>query len=103
MHLISEVREAGAAIRALPPREREVFALLLWGNLSQAETASALGIDVEIVRARAYRSQSRLEGVPELPDISLLLPAGPVLAARRPVLEAGCGLPVRSMLVRAFT
>ena len=103
VHLIAEIRETGAPIRALPARERDVFALLLWGNLSQAETAAALGIGVEIVRARAHRSQSRLEGMPEMVDISLLLPGEPVLAARRQVLEAGCAPAVRGLLLRAFT
>jgi RNA polymerase sigma-70 factor (ECF subfamily) len=103
VHLIAEVREAGAPIRAFPPREREVLALLLWGGLSEDETAAALGVGVETVRSRAERSRSRLEGRIELPDISLLLPRDSVLAARRPALEAGCGLAVRGLLVRAFS
>lgn len=37
---MSRVREAGAAIRALPTGEREVLALLAWGELSYAETAA---------------------------------------------------------------
>lgn len=54
------VREAGAAIRALPTREREVLALLAWGELSYAETAAALGIPIGTVRSRVARARSRL-------------------------------------------
>lgn len=54
------VQEAGAAIRALPPREREVLALLAWGELSYAETAAALGIPIGTVRSRVARARSRL-------------------------------------------
>jgi RNA polymerase sigma factor (sigma-70 family) len=57
---VSNVREAGAAIRALPPREREVLALLAWGELSYAETAAALGIPIGTVRSRVSRARSRL-------------------------------------------
>lgn len=55
-----QVQEAGAAIRALPPREREVLALLAWGELSYAETAAALGIPIGTVRSRLARARSRL-------------------------------------------
>jgi RNA polymerase sigma-70 factor (ECF subfamily) len=57
---VLQVREAGAAIRALPPREREVLALLAWGELSYAETAAALGVPVGTVRSRVSRARSRL-------------------------------------------
>lgn len=57
---MSEIRDAGAAIRALPQREREVLALLAWGELSYAETAAALGIPVGTVRSRVSRARSRL-------------------------------------------
>lgn len=54
------VQEAGAAIRALPPREREVLALLAWGELSYAEIAAALCIPIGTVRSRVARARSRL-------------------------------------------
>lgn len=57
---MTEVREAGAAIRALPALEREVLALLAWGELSYAETAAALGIPIGTVRSRVARARSRL-------------------------------------------
>jgi len=57
---MAEVREAGAAIRALPSKEREVLALLVWGELSYAETAIALDIPIGTVRSRVSRARSRL-------------------------------------------
>lgn len=59
---MSQIREAGAAIRALPSRERDVLALLAWGGLSYAETAAALGIPIGTVRSRVARARSRLGG-----------------------------------------
>jgi RNA polymerase sigma-70 factor (ECF subfamily) len=55
-----ELREAGAAIRALPRREREVLALVAWGELSYEETAAALGIPVGTVRSRLARARARV-------------------------------------------
>jgi len=103
VHLISEVWEAGVGIRALPQREREVLALLVWGGLSEAEAAFALGISVETVRSRSTRSRSRLDVVVKVPDTSLLLPDEPTLAARQAALEDCCDLPVRGLLARAFS
>jgi len=57
---VLQVREAGAAIRALPLPEREVLALLAWGELSYEETAAALRIPVGTVRSRLFRARSRL-------------------------------------------
>jgi RNA polymerase sigma factor (sigma-70 family) len=57
---IVRVREAGAAIRALPLREREVLGLLVWGELTYSETAAALDIPVGSVRSRVARARSRL-------------------------------------------
>jgi RNA polymerase sigma-70 factor, ECF subfamily len=95
---MSELREKGEAIRALPPRDREVLALLAWGGLSEEETAAALGIPVETVRSRASRRRSCLEVLAETSGLSLLLPEDSTLASRRPVLEAGCGAGGRGRL-----
>lgn len=66
-----QVQEAGAAIRALPSRERDVLALLAWGELTYAETAAALGIPVGTVRSRVSRARSRLgKAFAELPQMS---------------------------------
>jgi RNA polymerase sigma-70 factor (ECF subfamily) len=55
------VREAGAAIRALPRREREVLALIAWGELTYEETAAALKIPVGTVRSRLASARKRLK------------------------------------------
>ncbi len=95
---MSEVREEGESIRSLPPRDREVLALLAWGGLSQEETAAALGIPIEVVRSRAARRRSCLDEATQNSDLPLLLPDDPTLAARQPVLEAGCGAGGRGRL-----
>lgn len=98
---MAEVREAGAAIRALPQREREALALLAWGGLSYAEAAAALGIRIGEVRSRLAGARSLAGGTgPE--NISLLLPDAPTLAARRRALEACCGLSRERPLGRAI-
>ena len=66
-----------------------VLGLLAWGGLSHAETASALGIPIETVRAHAARRSSCL-GSSVAAAVPLLLPDAATLAARRPVLEASC-------------
>ncbi len=57
---IRQLREAGAEIRALPRRERDVLALIAWGELSYEETARALEIPIGTVRSRLARARSRL-------------------------------------------
>lgn len=54
------LRDGGAAIRALPRREREVLALLAWGELSYVEIAAALDVPIGTVRSRLARARSRL-------------------------------------------
>jgi RNA polymerase sigma-70 factor (ECF subfamily) len=54
------VRDASEAIRALPPREREVLALIADGDLSYEEAASALGVPIGTVRSRLARARRRL-------------------------------------------
>jgi RNA polymerase sigma factor (sigma-70 family) len=55
-----ELRDAGAAVRGLPRREREVLALVAWGDLSYEETAVALGVPIGTVRSRLSRARARL-------------------------------------------
>jgi RNA polymerase sigma factor (sigma-70 family) len=57
---IRQVKEAGAAIRALPRRERDVLALIAWGELSYEETAAALELPIGTVRSRLARARARL-------------------------------------------
>ena len=60
LEALRHVREAGDAIRALPRREREVLALVAWGELTYEETAAALGVPVGTVRSRLSRARGRL-------------------------------------------
>jgi RNA polymerase sigma factor (sigma-70 family) len=63
-----QLRDAGAAVRSLPRRERDVLALVAWGELSYEETAAALGVPIGTVRSRLARARSRLsEAFPDLP------------------------------------
>jgi RNA polymerase sigma-70 factor (ECF subfamily) len=57
---IRQLRDAGSAVRALPRREREVLALVAWGELSYEETAAALGVPIGTVRSRLSRARKRL-------------------------------------------
>jgi len=57
---IRQLKAAGAEIRALPRRERDVLALIAWGELSYEETAAALEIPIGTVRSRLARARARL-------------------------------------------
>jgi RNA polymerase sigma-70 factor (ECF subfamily) len=57
---ITQLKAAGARIRALPRREREVLALIAWGELSYEETAAALEIPIGTVRSRLARARARV-------------------------------------------
>jgi RNA polymerase sigma factor (sigma-70 family) len=64
---IHRLRSAGSAVRALPRREREVLALVAWGELTYEETAAALGIPIGTVRSRLARARKRLgDAFPDL-------------------------------------
>jgi RNA polymerase sigma factor (sigma-70 family) len=49
-----------AAVRQLPPRQREVLALRYWANLSEAEIAQALSISRGAVKSNASRGMDKL-------------------------------------------
>ncbi|MFJ5643949.1 RNA polymerase sigma factor [Streptomyces sp. NPDC093223] len=51
---------ARAALGRLRPREREVFALCVWSELSYADAAAALDVPVSTVRSRLSRARGRL-------------------------------------------
>ena len=52
-----------AAVRQLPPRQREVLALRYWANLSEAEIAQALSISRGAVKSHASRGMDKLESI----------------------------------------
>ncbi|MEU6825395.1 RNA polymerase sigma factor [Streptomyces atriruber] len=56
---------ATAALRQLRPREREVFALCVWSELSYADAAMALRVPVSTVRSRLARARQRLRRLAE--------------------------------------
>ncbi|WJV44125.1 RNA polymerase sigma factor [Streptomyces flavofungini] len=56
---------AAAALRQLRPREREVFALCVWSELSYADAATALRVPVSTVRSRLARARQRLRQLAE--------------------------------------
>jgi RNA polymerase sigma-70 factor (sigma-E family) len=49
-----------SALRMLPPRQREILVLRLYGDLSEAQTASALGISNSTVKSHTARAMSAL-------------------------------------------
>ena len=58
--LRDEHRAALAAVRALPPRQREVIILRYWSGLSEREIAAALGISAGAVKSTASRAITAL-------------------------------------------
>lgn len=56
---------ARVALEGLRPREREVFALCVWSELSYAAAATALGVPVSTVRSRLFRARQRLRRLTE--------------------------------------
>jgi RNA polymerase sigma-70 factor, ECF subfamily len=48
------------AVRQLPTREQDVFALCAWSELSYEEAAVALGVPLGTVRSRLARARARL-------------------------------------------
>ena len=68
------------ALAVLPPRQRTVLVLRYFNDLSEAETADALGCSVGTVKSQASRGLARLRDIAE-PDTEP--PAGQI---RRPSL-----------------
>jgi RNA polymerase sigma-70 factor (sigma-E family) len=58
--LSEEHRQALAAVRRLPRRQREVVVLRYWSGLSEAEIASTMGISVGTVKSNASRGMATL-------------------------------------------
>ncbi|WP_425348025.1 RNA polymerase sigma factor [Streptomyces wedmorensis] len=79
---------ARAALDKLRPREREVFVLCVWSDLSYAAAATALGVPVSTARSRLSRARERLR---RLTKVELARRAEP--AGRPPASEEGSGRP----------
>lgn len=56
------------ALRALGPRQRAVVVLRYWLDMTEAQTAEALGCSVGTVKSQASRALARLRKNPELQD-----------------------------------
>ena len=54
------MRQVLSGIEALPIRERDVIALVVWEQLDYASAAAALGIPIGTVRSRLSRARARL-------------------------------------------
>ena len=52
-----------SALRTLPARQREVLVLRYYGDLSEAQIASAMGISRGAVKSHAARAMSSLRAV----------------------------------------
>jgi len=57
--------EVVAALRTLADRERAVVVLRYYADLSEADTAAALGISLGTVKSTASRALSKLRAVPD--------------------------------------
>jgi RNA polymerase sigma factor (sigma-70 family) len=55
-----QMRAVLEAVRQLPTREQDVFALCAWSELSYEEAAVALGVPLGTVRSRLARARARL-------------------------------------------
>jgi RNA polymerase sigma-70 factor (ECF subfamily) len=53
-------RELAAALADLRPRDREIFLLNAWAELSDGEIAAALSLPVGTVKSRLHRTRERL-------------------------------------------
>ncbi|MDP9092821.1 MAG: SigE family RNA polymerase sigma factor [Actinomycetota bacterium] len=61
--LDEEHREVLAAVRSLPPGQRQVVVLRYWSNLSEAEIAEAVGISRGAVKSQASRGMDKIEKI----------------------------------------
>lgn len=62
------MRTVLSSVRALPDHERDVLALVVWGELSHAEVAAALGSSVGTVKSRLSRARARLSASSRPPE-----------------------------------
>jgi RNA polymerase sigma-70 factor (sigma-E family) len=60
-----ERSEMVAALRTLPPRQREVLVLRYYGDLSETQIAQAMGISQGAVKSHAARATSALRSLLE--------------------------------------
>ncbi|MGW2047026.1 SigE family RNA polymerase sigma factor [Streptomyces sp. NPDC001858] len=56
------------ALAALPPRQREAVVLRYWEDLTETQTAEAMGCSVGTVKSNAAKGIAKLRAIPELAD-----------------------------------
>ncbi|GAA3949510.1 hypothetical protein GCM10023085_35060 [Actinomadura viridis] len=61
-------RPLTAALKAMPPGDRDCLLLFAWADLTYTEIAAALDIPVGTVRSRIHRARGRLRAHLRLPD-----------------------------------
>jgi RNA polymerase sigma-70 factor (sigma-E family) len=61
-----ERRQVVTALRSLPPRQREALVLRYYGDLSEAQIASAMGISRGAVKSHTARAIASLRAVLEM-------------------------------------
>lgn len=60
-----------AAVRGLPPRQRATIVLRYFDDLSEADTAAAMGCSVGTVKSRSAKALATLRRQPDLADLQL--------------------------------
>ncbi|MFG2131583.1 SigE family RNA polymerase sigma factor [Streptomyces sp. NPDC048751] len=68
---ISQADDRNALLRALaqlPPRQREAVVLRYWEDLTETQTAEAMGCSVGAVKSNAAKGIAKLRAIPELAD-----------------------------------
>ena len=56
------------ALAALPPRQRAAVVLRYWEDLTETQTAEAMGCSVGTVKSNAAKGIAKLRAIPELAD-----------------------------------
>lgn len=56
------------ALAGLPPRQREAVVLRYWEDLTETQTAQAMGCSVGAVKSNAAKGIAKLRAIPELAD-----------------------------------
>ena len=65
-----ELRDAvSGALHVLSPKQRAIVVLRYFGDLSEAQTAVAMGCAVGTVKSQSAKALARLHGVPGLADV----------------------------------
>jgi RNA polymerase sigma factor (sigma-70 family) len=66
--LVNERTALLAALRQLPPRQREVIVLRYWADLTDTQIADALGCSPGTVRSQLSRALAKLRHSPALAE-----------------------------------